>query len=149
MDVLQAVLLDAGSPVLLAPAGAPGDLGGTVVIAWKDTQQAARAVAAAMPFIERAGRVVIVSAGESEADDDPTAHKVQRWLRWHNANTSVQLVAMDGRSAVEALLDEAGRLEAGLLVMGGYSHSQWREAVFGGVTDQVLRNAELAVLMAH
>jgi nucleotide-binding universal stress UspA family protein len=43
----------------------------------------------------------------------------------------------------------AQELGAGLLVMGGYSHSQWREAVFGGVTQEVLRGADLPVLMAH
>jgi nucleotide-binding universal stress UspA family protein len=149
MDVLQAAVMDTGSPVLIAPAVAPNVLPGTLVIAWKDTPEAARAVAAAMPFIDRAARVVILSAGEGEGADDPSAHQLQRWLRWHNAGTSVQLVPLGDRSPVEALLGAAQELGAGLLVMGGYSHSQWREAVFGGVTQEVLRGADLPVLMAH
>jgi nucleotide-binding universal stress UspA family protein len=149
MDVLQALVIDSGTPVLLAPAAPPATLAETVVIAWKDTPQAIRAVASAMPFIERARRVVIVSAiGDGEADD-ASALRLRNWLRWHNGSTAVQTVPLTDRSAVEVLLAAAHNAGADLLVMGGYSHSQWREAVFGGVTQQVLRGADLPVLMAH
>jgi nucleotide-binding universal stress UspA family protein len=53
------------------------------------------------------------------------------------------------RGAAETLLAAAAELGAGLLVMGGYSHSRVRELIFGGVTAHVLRGAALPVLMAH
>ena len=58
MDVLEAALMDTGKPLLIAPKVPPGSLLDTVVIAWKDTPESARAVAAAMPLIDRAARVV-------------------------------------------------------------------------------------------
>jgi nucleotide-binding universal stress UspA family protein len=36
-----------------------------------------------------------------------------------------------------------------LLVMGAYSHWRWQERVFGGVTEHVLRNARMPVMMSH
>ena len=149
MDVLQAAVADSGCPVLIAPTHAPESLSGTVVIAWKDSIEAARAVRAAMPLIDTASRVLILSAADTDAPEDPSAHQLLRALRWHNPQTTVQAVPLDGSAPVEALLAAAQALGADLLVMGGYSHSQWREAVFGGVTQQVLEGADLAVLMAH
>ncbi len=149
MDVLQAVVVDSGTPALIAPAAPLATLGETVAIAWKDTPQALRAVAAAMPFIERARKVVILCALEAGAEDDGSAARVQRWLSWHNPASGVLSLTLDGRSAVEVLMDAAKAEGADLLVMGGYSHSQLREAVFGGVTQEVLQGAALPVLMAH
>ena len=50
---------------------------------------------------------------------------------------------------MDVLLQEAGRLDASLIVMGGYSHSRLREVVFGGFTHRVLWGIDLPVLMAH
>jgi nucleotide-binding universal stress UspA family protein len=46
-------------------------------------------------------------------------------------------------------LATAAEVGAGLLVMGGYSHSRVRELILGGVTAHVLRDAALPVLMVH
>ncbi|MBN8890362.1 MAG: hypothetical protein BGP12_14875 [Rhodospirillales bacterium 70-18] len=149
MEVLEAALMDTGRPLLIAAAHPPKALPGTVVIAWKDTPEAARAVSAAMPFIDRADRVVILSVTEDDAAKDASCERLRRSLRWHNANTEIQQLARDGRPAVEVLLAAATQQQASLLVMGGYSHSRLREVVFGGFTQHVLRGADLPVLMAH
>jgi nucleotide-binding universal stress UspA family protein len=149
MDVLEAALMDTGKPLLIAPAVAPASLLGTVVIAWKDTPEAARAVAAAMPLIDHAERVVILSVGEGDGDPDESCVRLQNSLRWHNANTTVKPLARAGRAPVEVLLEAATGLGATLLVMGGYSHSRLREVVFGGFTQRILNGADLPVLMAH
>jgi nucleotide-binding universal stress UspA family protein len=149
MDVLEAALMDTGKPLLIAPKVPPADLLGTVVIAWKDTPEAARAVAAAMPLIDNAARVVILSVGEGDAPADETCIRLQNALRWHNVNTSVKPLTRAGRAPVEVLLEAAGEFGATLLVMGGYSHSRLREVVFGGFTQRILNAADLPVLMAH
>ena len=92
LDVLEAALMDTGKPLLIAPAAPPAKLLGTVVIAWKDTPEAARAVASAMPLIDNAEKVVILAVGEGETTGEPSAERLQRALRWHNPATTVQVL---------------------------------------------------------
>ena len=149
MDLLEASLMDTGRPLLIAPATAPATLLDNVLIAWKDTPEAARAVAAAWPFIDRAGHVTILTVEEDTAAPADSTERLQRSLIWHNATTTVRRVRRDGRPAVDVLLQAVAAERATLLVMGGYSHSRLHEVVFGGVTLRVLRDAALPVLMAH
>ena len=149
LDVLEASLMDTGRPLLIAPAAAPEKLLGTVVIAWKDTPEAARAVSAAMPFIDQAEKIVILTVGEDEKTGQDASERLQRSLRWHNPKTSVKFLERGGRAPVDVLQDAAKALGATLLVMGGYSHSRLREVVFGGFTQRMLAGCDLPVLMAH
>jgi nucleotide-binding universal stress UspA family protein len=149
IDLLEAALLDTGRPLLIAPTVPPTVLPGIVAIAWKDTPEAARAVTAALSFIDAAERVVIFSVTEDGTANDASADRLARSLRWHNRKTEVVHLTADARSPVEQLLAAATALPAGLLVMGGYSHSRLREVVFGGFTQHVLRQPSLPVLMAH
>jgi nucleotide-binding universal stress UspA family protein len=149
MDVLEAALMDTGRPLLIAPPAAPASVGQIVTIAWKNTRQAARAVSAALPFIAEAERVTILTIDE---DDEPTDHspeRLQRALRWHNPNVLVQRLVREELSPAETLLQAATQIGSDLIVMGGYSHTRLREAMFGGFTRHVLEHAELPVLMAH
>lgn len=150
MEVLEGALMDTGRPLLVAPATVvPETLLGTVVIAWKDAPEAARAVAAALPLLKRAERVVIVSVAGGADPRAYTADRLLRSLRWHNPNTSVRQLDRARRKPVDALLGEAHDLGASLIVMGGYSHSRLREVVFGEFTQRILAGVEVPVLMAH
>jgi nucleotide-binding universal stress UspA family protein len=148
-ETLEAALMDTGRPLLVAAPTAPASLLGTIVIAWKDTPEAARAVSAAVPLLERAERIVIVSIVEEDAPREHSSERLLRSLRWHNPNASVCALGRERRKPVDVLLEEAARLGASLIVMGGYSHSRLREVVFGGVTHRVLAGADLPVLLAH
>ena len=141
--------MDTGKPLLIAPSAPPASLGRRVVIAWKDTPEAARAVSCALPFIGQAEQVTIVTVlDDADANDDSGA-RLLRALRWHNQAVQVRTLPRGGASAVEVLHREAEALGADLLVMGGYSHSRLREVVFGGFTRSTLGNASIPVLMAH
>ncbi len=148
LDVLEAALMETGRPVLLAGPAVPAALPGVVMIGWKDTPEAARAVAGAMPLIDRAERVVIATVAEGTTLA-PTATRLRAALRWHNAKGAGRAVAAAGRDPADALVAEAVAAGAGLLVIGGYSHSRLREVVFGGVTQKMLAAAPLPILMAH
>lgn len=148
-DVLDAVLLDSGRPLLILPPQPPARIGQTVAIAWKDTAEAASAVAAALPILARAQRVVILSVAEDERTDAAACARLHRALLWHNRATSVQHLAATEGEPADALLRAAGVLGADLVVMGAYGHSRMREIIFGGFTRQVLQTADLPVLMAH
>jgi nucleotide-binding universal stress UspA family protein len=145
--VLEAALLEIGRPLLIpSPATAAPVFGGTIAIAWKGTPQAARAVAAAMPFIIRAKDIVVMMVEEGQASEN--ADRLVRNLAWHGCRATAELLKPDGRDGAEILL-AAAKERAGLLIMGGYGHSRLREWVFGGFTQKVLADAPLPVLMAH
>jgi nucleotide-binding universal stress UspA family protein len=145
-SVLEAALLDTGRPLMISGAAMPAVSFATVAIAWKATPQAARAVAAAMPFIARAKEIIVLTVEEGQGTDD--ADRLVRNLAWHGCHASAERLTANGRDGADLLLD-AAKERAGLLVMGGYGHSRLREWVFGGFTQRVLAEASLPVLMAH
>lgn len=147
-EVLEAGLMDSGRPLLIASTQAP-KVPETIAIAWKDTPEAARAVAAALPFIGAAAKVLLVSVEEHGAPVDKSCDRLREMLSWHNPNVSVVRLEVNKQPPVELLLAEVAKSGAGLLVMGGYGHSRLREAVFGGFTQRVLEAAAIPVLMTH
>ena len=102
-DLLQALLLGCGRPVLLAPAAAPERLNGTIMVAWRETPDAARAMGAAMPLLTRAERVVFVAVEESDEGTKDAVEDVARQFSWNGVPASVELVKPAGRSVSEAL----------------------------------------------
>lgn len=148
VHVLEAAFLHTGRPVLLLPSKPSVPLTGTVAVAWKDTPEAARAIAGAMPFLEHADRIVVLCADEG-GERDRSGERLVRALSWHNHKVILEQLAQGTERPVEVLLDAACGLSATLLVMGGYGHSRLREFVFGGFTQRVLETADLPVLMAH
>lgn len=149
-SVLETTLTEAGRPILVPSASAVAPtLADTVAIAWKPVPSASRAVAAAMPFITRAKNVVVLTIAEGDrADGDDGADRLVRALAWHGVTATVQRLTAGDDGAPATLLSAAGST-AGLLVMGGYGHSQLREWIFGGFTQHVLADAPLPVLLAH
>jgi len=149
LDVVDAVLMETGRPVLIVPTNPPGPIGQTIAIAWKDTAETASAVAAAMPLLAKAQRVVILAIAEDARTDPAACERLRQALVWHNRSTTVQCVPTSGDEPADTLLRLADDFGADLLVMGGYGHSRMREVVFGGFTRRVLHAADLPVLMAH
>jgi nucleotide-binding universal stress UspA family protein len=149
-DVFWSILRDAalfqsGRPVLVVPEKAKPPIGETVVVAWKDSSEAVRAVKAAEPFLGKAKRIRLVSVTEN--DKDETAEGMADYLT--RAGLRVELVrpASKGRDVGEMLLKSAGK--GSMLVMGAYGRWRWQEWVFGGATQYVLRHATIPVLMTH
>jgi nucleotide-binding universal stress UspA family protein len=149
LRLLQTVLLDSGRPILITPDHPPQKIGRRVAIAWKETPEAARAVAVALPLLAAADRVSIVSVEEDARTAAEACERLRQALVWHNTATTLRHIKPQGREPVEALLAAVAAQGADLLVMGGYGHSRLREVVFGGVTRRVLQAADVPVLMAH
>jgi nucleotide-binding universal stress UspA family protein len=148
-QTIEAVLIGGGRPVLLVPPNAPASPLRTIVVAWKDTPEAARALTAAMPFLAEADKIIALTVGESEEDDLASLTAVAEYLRWHRFEVESRRVASDSGSAPQALMRVARDAKADLIVMGGYGHSRVREIVFGGFTQHMLESAELPVLLFH
>ncbi len=80
--------------------------------------------------------------------DQPGAN-IAAHLNRRGLNANVRNVDGLGRSPAAAILEEANRLNADLVVMGGYAHSRLRDLMFGGATRDLLRDANVPLLMAH
>lgn len=143
--VLNAVLLESGRPLLLAPPTAPSELGKTVGLLWNGSAEAARVLSSALPLLHRAETVHVLSARE-QGTSGPA--EVIDYLAWHGVAATSHSFAPGG-SVPETLLGEAGRLGIDLLVMGAYTHSRLRQLILGGVTRHVLQNAAIPVLLSH
>lgn len=144
---LEAMLLETGRPLLIpGHARLAAGFAERVVIAWKPTAQAARAVTCAMPLLANAKEVSVLTIEEEEGRRDELDRLI-RYLGWHGVSATARRLPPGPGGAAETLLAAAGK--AGLLVMGGYGHARLREWVFGGFTQHVLVDAPMAVLMVH
>jgi nucleotide-binding universal stress UspA family protein len=147
-DLARSLLLGCGRPILIPSARAAQRLTGTVMVCWKDAKEPARAVTAAMPFLAKADRVIVVAVKENGA-----AHKggedLVRHMAWHRINAVHQAISANGRPTGSVLASAAQDCRADLLVMGGYGRGPLREDIFGGCTRSFLENAALPVLVLH
>jgi nucleotide-binding universal stress UspA family protein len=144
---LEAVLLECGRPVLIPAAAALPASFERIAIAWKPTPEAARAVAAALPFLAQAREIVVITV-EEDAEWSEEADRLVRNLAWHGIRATTRHLKPGSAGAAATLLAGIGD-HADLLVMGGYGHSRLREWVFGGFTQLVLAGAPLPVLITH
>jgi nucleotide-binding universal stress UspA family protein len=145
--VLEAALFETGRAVLIVPGPAPADFADRILVAWDGGKESARSVAAALPFLEAATAVSIYT--RDEGDDRCTAADLVKYLSRHGAPSN-RVTDDDPKQSVDAAIPAAAqRANAGLIVMGGYSHSRFREMILGGVTEHMLFHAPCPVLMAH
>lgn len=141
------VVMRSGRPVLVVPADVGGLPLDRVVVAWKDTREARRAVADALPLLALAKHVTVAEV----AGQDDHAHAMARvqdvatWLARHGILAAPLVTAWgaDETGRLGALLDEQ---KADLVVAGAYGHSRLREWAFGGITRELLMGNRCALL---
>lgn len=141
--------LNASCPVLALPDHTPLRLPlGTVCIAWDGGSEAARAMKAAVPLLQGAQDVRVLTVATDQPNGFP-ATEALRYLARHGVKAELTELEQ-GSSVEETFAAEVARLGAGLLVMGAYSHSRLREFLFGGVTRFFLDDLTAPpLLMAH
>ncbi len=139
----------AGRPILVVPSRVDGLQAKCVLVAWKDTPQARRAVSAALPLLRAADCVVVAQILERQEKSEAqhACEDVAKWLTRHGATAVVRVI--DGRDATLTLNEMAADETADLIVAGAYGHSRLREWAFGGVTQQLLTSSALCCLLAH
>lgn len=150
--ILDAALFEAGRPVIVVPPDwKPGPIGRNILLAWKPTREAARALGDADELIGRAESVSIVTVDgkPSRGYGEQPGADIAAHLAYRGAKVELFTLASGGRSESEAILAQANDIGADLVVMGGYGRSRVSEFVFGGVTRGMLRHATLPVLMSH
>lgn len=150
-DFAESVMVASGKPALILPyIGVAAGLGETIVIAWKPTREAALAVSAALPLLQRARHVHVLSwSGGDEAAIGGERLDLSAYLQLRGVDATWHRENEEPAGLGELLLSRAFDLGADLLVMGCYGHSRAREWVLGGTSRSVLRSMTLPVLMAH
>jgi nucleotide-binding universal stress UspA family protein len=148
-DLLERLLLGCGRPLLIAPPQLSDPLLGTVMVCWKETAEAARAVGAAMPLLAKAERVILAGVEEGDPSLAGGLADLSHQLAWHGVSASVEFMSSVAGPTSKVLMEAARSHQAGLLIMGGYGHSHMREIVFGGFTQSVLESAEMTVFLIH
>ncbi len=145
-DALHAVLFDSGRPVLIAPRIAPTTMGERVCIGWNGTAESAAAVLGAMPWMQRAQAVRVLTAEEYQRRG-PGAAALVDYLALHNVSAEVATFRPVDKEVGAGLLAAAREFGADFIAMGAYSHSRLRQLILGGVTRHVLENSTLPILM--
>lgn len=151
--VAECVLFGAGRPTIVFPE-APRSRRAlsldVVGVAWDFSRSAARAVADAMPILERARTVRVVTiTQEKRIDTKRSGAELSRHLAFHGVDIVVEEEVAAGRPIGQALGDYATAHDLDLLVMGAYGHSRLRDFVLGGATKTVISHPPLPVLLSH
>jgi nucleotide-binding universal stress UspA family protein len=148
----EAIIFGSGRPTLVVPETPPrGPFAlNTVVVAWDFSRSAARAVADAIPILEKAKSVRIVTVtNEKVIDIGHSSDELAKNLSRHGIDVIADQVDAAGRSIGESLTREIASHNADLLVMGAYGHSRLREFILGGATQSMLSTPLLPILFSH
>lgn len=147
-NAINGALFGSGRPVLLIPPEKDGQkFNGKILIAWNGSREAARAVSSSLPYLMH-NTVSILTDQEGE-DIQPSAEDLKKYLNLHEIKAKILPYMDEGSPLGAAILNTARMIDAGMIVMGGWSHSRVREYILGGVTDYMLHHADVPVFMVH
>lgn len=145
------LVLRAGRPVLIVPPEVEWLKLNNVVVAWKDTREARRAVSDALPLLHKAREVIVVELLEADADQAAAKARVDdvaHWLvrREISASSIVAKALIGVTDQLTLLAQDEG---AGIIVAGAYGHTRFQEWMFGGVTRELLIQQKCCALLSH
>jgi nucleotide-binding universal stress UspA family protein len=151
--IVETFLFESGRPLLLCPEHHADELRPefeNVMIAWDHSARAARAVGDALPLLQVAAsvRVVTVTDDKTEAVVQSGAALVDH-LREHGVHASFETAKGSGRSIGKILGNWANSHGMDAIVMGAYHHSRLNEIVWGGVTKTVIGQPPCWVMISH
>lgn len=143
----HACLFKTHRPLLIVPHDYQARKPHRILIGWKDTPPSRRALAFAVPWLQRADAVRAVYVGHPEPLE-------LAWAKEHLASQNIRadvgrVDRREGMPVAAQLLDEARQFGADWLLTGAYWHNEYAEWILGGVTDALLKHAELPLFMSH
>ncbi len=146
---IESGLFESGRPILLSPPSSSRQIATNILIAWNCSTEQARATALAMPLLQKADRVTVLTVIGGTAVPGPSAEQLIRYLQCNGIAADLMKVELGSRSTGEAILATAQSLNCDLLIKGAYTQSRLRQMIFGGATRHVLENAAIPVLLAN
>jgi len=147
-NTLESALLNTGRPVLLCPNKEVSEIGRHVAIAWNGSAESSRAIAACGSVIGNADNVTVLASEDAEnmalSADDLILH-----LKDHDIDATAMSVRSKESNLGSGLLKAAKSAGADVIVMGAYGRSRGRAMVLGGVTQWIIDNTDMPVLLVH
>jgi nucleotide-binding universal stress UspA family protein len=147
------LVMQAGRPLLVVPDAVNWLDLRSVLVAWKNTPEARRAIADSVPLLRKARDVTVAEILEDGGDRSAAmsrAKDVIAWLSRHGVSASERVADHnESKNAPRQLDDIAGEVGASLIVAGAYGHSRFRELVLGGMTQHLLNQSTRCVLLSH
>ena len=151
--IVEGLIFESGRPILICPEEFAADLAvafDKVVIAWDHTAPAARAVADALPMLQAAASVRIVTATDQETPAElESGAAVARHLAEHGIAATFEAVPIGGSSVGKVFEAYVKTKAVDLLIMGAYRHSRLNEIVWGGMTKTIIARPPSWVMMSH
>jgi nucleotide-binding universal stress UspA family protein len=144
-------IMGAGGPFLVVPGGVKALAAEHIVIGWKDTREARRAIRDALPFLHQAKRITVIEICESD-QKEAARHRVDDvvlYLARHKVGAEGRIETRLLGSGADQIIGFAENEGADLLVTGAYGHSRLNEWVFGGMTHDLLASSPICCLMSH
>ena len=152
-NIVETFLFQSGRPLLLCPEQHVETLRPefeNVVIAWDHSARAARAVGDALPILQAAAVVRVITVADDEGDAiTQSGDSLVHHLREHGVYASFETVKDSGSSIGKVLGSWAGAHAVDAIVMGAYRHTRLNETVWGGVTKTVIGQPPCWVMMSH
>ena len=146
--ILDAALRETARPVFVAPPVAPETVGDNVTIAWNDSVEASRALAGALPLLQKARSVTVLTCreeGQSSERADPEA--VVAYLELHGVKAKSAAFQASHRHVAREIIDAALAQGSDLLVLGSVIHSRAHSLIYGSLTEEVLKAPRLSALL--
>jgi nucleotide-binding universal stress UspA family protein len=147
------LVMQAGRPLLVVPDQCDWLDLRSVLVAWKDTAEARRAIADALPLLRLAKDVTVaevIEEGDGRTAVQSQIGDVVAWLARHAITATERVGDRKREGGAATALDEiAGDVGASLIVAGAYGHSRFRELILGGVTQHLVTQSARCVLLSH
>jgi nucleotide-binding universal stress UspA family protein len=149
LRLAEELVMTTGLPILALPPGLPAvEIGRRVLVGWKPTREAVRALRDARPILARAEAVFLTTVRPTSEDAVATL-EIQQYLERHGIPIQTLDVDEAAGGIGPTLLATAETHACDLLVTGAYGHNRLREMILGGVTRQLVRQSRLPLLLSH
>jgi nucleotide-binding universal stress UspA family protein len=149
--LMEAALFESGRPVVIVPyiQRTPINLD-RVICCWDGSRTAARAIADAMPFLQKSKAIDLVIVGKGKmSEKELSGADMGAHLARHGLKVEVKRIPAPDVDVANVVLSYAADSGAEFIVMGGYGHSRLREYILGGATRGILGSMTVPVLMSH
>lgn len=145
--LFEALVFEGGLPVLLVPPEPLKTIGNRILIGWNGGAECAHAIASAMPFLEGAEAVKVMST-PGWLDGAASLDQVKERLAWHGIDAEAEERPGEGPIEIgKSLLNTAAEFDADLIVMGAYTQSRIRQMILGGVTRHAVNNSTIPLFL--
>ncbi|AGB44918.1 universal stress protein UspA-like protein [Mesorhizobium australicum WSM2073] len=145
---IGSLVLGAGRPVLVAAKNVEHVPARIILVAWKDTREARRAISDALPLLAKAKEVVVATMDtDSDGSIRDSLADVAAFLELHRVETRTEVIV--GKGDGDQLSAIARSIQADLIVSGAYGHSRLREWAFGGVTRTLLEDNGISRFLSY